>query len=222
MDTAAPSDVAKSLDARRVGYRPATTLDQSCSGCVFFDGGGYCQVVAGAIRPDYVCDRFTPVGTEGFDEYDAARWVPGGEAVEMSSSVPIAKSDDDAQLVFGWANIAADAMGVEVVDSHGDSIPGEELEFAAYEFVLSYGLTGDEHQGQATGRLVESFFLSAEKADAMGLTTTDGLPVAGWWVGFHIEDPATYALVKSGERPMFSIQGRAYDVQAIDEGADRG
>jgi hypothetical protein len=41
----------------------------------------------------------------------------------------------------------------------------------------------------------------------MGLAK-DALPV-GLWVGFKIDDADVWAKVKSGEYPMFSIQGKA-------------
>ena len=201
----ATDTVRKGLDQRRANYRVASDLASSCAQCVNYDGEGWCHVVAGSIRPDYVSDGFVAVGSP---EAQAAMDTTVPDAVFILSSDIALSANDDQQLVFGWANVALAADGTEVVDSHGDSIDPTDLEDAAYEFVLNYGLTGDQHEGSVTGRLVESFYLTAEKASAFGMTGAD-LPVSGWWVGFHIEDRDTYDLVKSGERPMFSIQGRA-------------
>jgi hypothetical protein len=108
----------------------------------------------------------------------------------------VAKLDAEQQLVFGWANVAADADGALLVER------------AAYAFVLQFGETGEQHQGGAVGRVVESFFVTDEKLAAMGLTGADGAPKAGWWVGFKVT-PETFAKVKAGAFTMFSIQGDA-------------
>lgn len=114
---------------------------------------------------------------------------------------------EDQRLIFGWANVAATADGQPVVDSHGDIIPPEVLEKAAYQFNLTFRDAGQMHSGGSVGRLVESFMSTPDKLEAMGLQR-DAMPV-GLWVGFKIDDADVWAKVKSGEYPMFSIQGRA-------------
>jgi hypothetical protein len=47
----------------------------------------------------------------------------------------------------------------------------------------------------------------------MGLVSKTA-PHVGWWVGFHLEDPALFAKVKAGDYTMFSIEGRAERVEA--------
>lgn len=114
---------------------------------------------------------------------------------------------EDERLVFGWANIAASVDGQPVVDSHSDTIPADVLEKAAYDYVLKFRDAGQMHSGGSVGRLVESFMATPQKLEAMGLAK-DALPV-GLWVGFKIDDADVWAKVKSGEYPMFSIQGKA-------------
>lgn len=124
----------------------------------------------------------------------------------MSDRSRIVKVDEDQQLVFGWANIAVTKSGETVVDAHADMIEGAELEKAAYEYVLKFGDTGVMHSGGSVGRLVESVVLTPEKASAMGIPS-GSVPEAGWWVGYRIDDPATFAKVKDGTYSCFSIQG---------------
>lgn len=126
---------------------------------------------------------------------------------EKSRKSKIAKVDEDRQLVFGWANVCVRCSGEPVVDYHDDVIDTEDLETAAYNFVLNFGETGENHAGVAKGRLIESFFVSPEKLQAMGLAK-NALPV-GWWVGFHVEDKRAWQKVKAGKHRMFSIQGMA-------------
>lgn len=114
---------------------------------------------------------------------------------------------EDERLVFGWANIAASVDGAAVVDSHSDTIPPTVLEKAAYDYVLRFRDAGQMHSGGSVGRLVESFMVTPQKLEAMGLAK-DALPT-GWFVGFKIDDADVWAKVKSGSYPMFSIQGRA-------------
>ena len=122
----------------------------------------------------------------------------------------IAKTDDEHRLVFGWANVAVGADGVQVEDLQGDLIDPHDLEFAAYDFVVKFASegTGEMHRGDAVGRLVESFIVTPEKLAAMGLVakSADALPKAAWWIGFQVE-PASFAKVKDGTFKMFSIQG---------------
>jgi hypothetical protein len=122
------------------------------------------------------------------------------------SDVQILKVEDQ-RLVFGWANVALSVDGQPVVDSHNDTIDADTLEKAAYDYVLRFRDAGQMHSGGSVGRLVESFMVTPDKLVAMGLAP-DALPV-GMWVGFKIDDADVWAKVKSGEYPMFSIQGKA-------------
>ena len=117
----------------------------------------------------------------------------------------IAKLDSERQIVFGYANVCIRCSGEQVVDSHEDMIDPQDLETAAYDFVLNFGETGENHEGVAKGRLIESFFITPEKLQKMGLAK-DALP-QGWWVGFKIFDKKAWQRVKNGDHRMFSIQG---------------
>jgi hypothetical protein len=116
------------------------------------------------------------------------------------ATVHVCKTDDDQQLVFGWASVA------DIVDSQGDIIEPHELEKAVYQFVRDYSLAGELHVGGPVGKIVESMVLTQEKAAAMGLPAPTS---AAWWIGMRVDDPEVFAKVKSGSYRMFSIQGRA-------------
>lgn len=119
----------------------------------------------------------------------------------------IAKTAQDQQLVFGWANVAIDETGQFPLDWDGDFTTPEELEKAAYEFVLKYRVTGENHEGEAKGQLVESVMFTKEKQASMGIP--EGVLPEGWWVGFHIPDAEVFKKIKSGEYSMFSVEGSA-------------
>ena len=111
------------------------------------------------------------------------------------------------QLVFGWSSVAVTKDGQTVEDSHGDLIDPQDLEDAAYGFVLKFRDMNERHMDGVTGQLVESFVVTPEKLEKMGLAP-DALP-AGWWTGFYVADPSVFEKIISGEYAMFSIEGSA-------------
>lgn len=119
----------------------------------------------------------------------------------------IKKQDADKQFIFGWANVAINKEGEQLVDWHGDMIDPEELENAAYEHVLEFRETGERHDPalRSKGRLIESIMFTKEKMEAMGIP--EGTLPQAWWVGYKIDDPETWDKIKKGEYRMFSIDG---------------
>lgn len=123
------------------------------------------------------------------------------------SSVMLSKVSNKENLVFGWANVSLKADGEVPIDWEGDVTAPEVLEKAAYQFVLKYRETGEMHQGEAQGHLVESIMFTKEKLAALGIP--EGSVPEAWWVGFHIPDDEVFAKVVSGKYKMFSIEGKA-------------
>jgi hypothetical protein len=180
------------------------------------------------------CDKCGSLmkGAEGSDEISCSYcekdigpgWATGEYSPEKRSSfvlsgrvVNVAKIAPEKQLVFGWLSVAVDNDGELVEDLHEDAIPPEELEGAAYEFVLIHRNAGEMHERtQGVGRLVESFCTTPEKLKAMGIPQGT-LPDCGWWVGFKVDDPDVWAKIKSGEYAAFSIGGTAMREEADDD-----
>ena len=131
------------------------------------------------------------------------------EEEDAKKSVSILKTDDDKRLVFGWASVSITVDGEQLEDRQKDMIDPEDLEEAAYEYVLNFRDTGEEHISsmRKKGKLVESVVFTEEKQRAMGIPPGT-LPVA-WWIGFKIEDNAAWERVKNGTYKMFSIEGKA-------------
>ena len=139
---------------------------------------------------------------------------------ELASNVikgrfKIAKSDDDKHLAFGWANVAIRADGEEIEDWQEDIIEPEELENAAYQYVLLYREGGEMHERGGAAVLVESVVFTEEKMQAMGIPAGT-LPI-GWWIGFKVTDEDVWEKVKDGTYPMFSIEGEAERIEVEDE-----
>lgn len=148
--------------------------------------------------------------------------VVDGKQAKITKSSPTEKSDemnaenfsifktsDDKRLVFGWASVSITIEGEQLEDRQQDMIDPEDLEEAAYEYVLNFRDTGEEHIStmRKKGKLVESCVFTEEKQKAMGIPP--GVLPVGWWIGFKIEDDAAWEKVKSGVYKMFSIEGVA-------------
>lgn len=117
----------------------------------------------------------------------------------------IMKSDDEKMLAFGWASVSMRIDGEVIEDWQKDIVEPEELEKAAYEFVLLYREGGEMHERGGAAVLIESVVFTEEKMQAMGIPVGT-LPV-GWWIGFKVLDEDVWEKVKDGTYSMFSIEG---------------
>ncbi len=129
----------------------------------------------------------------------------------------ILKASEDSRLVFGWASVCVTVDGKPVLDKQDDLIDPDELEKAAYEYVLNFRAGGEEHipEKRQKARLVESCVLTEEKQKAMGIPL-GSVPV-GWWIGFYVDDDEAWEKIKDGTYRMFSIEGTASRISE-DEG----
>ena len=131
---------------------------------------------------------------------------------EASKRFEVVKLDEAEHLVFGWASVSVRDGDELLTDLQGDRIEPEQLEEAAYDFVEHSREANEMHQSPPVGQLVESFALTPEKLDVMGLLRKSA-PKVAYWVGFRVS-PAVFAKVKAGQLPMFSIEGTAERVAA--------
>lgn len=127
--------------------------------------------------------------------------------IDEPIELDIAKMKTDEQLVFGWANVSVDKNGDIPLDWEGDITSPEVLEKAAYQFVLNYRESGEMHEGETTGYMIESVMFTKQKMEAIGIP--EGTIPEGWWIGFFIPDIEVVAKIKDGTYNMFSIQGKA-------------
>lgn len=126
---------------------------------------------------------------------------------DVQGTFRIAKANDEKRLAFGWANVSANEQGENLQDWQGDIVPIEVLETAAYDFVRLYREGGEMHERGGCAVLVESVVFTKEKMNALGIP--EGALPEGWWIGFYVTDDDVWEKVKSGEYPMFSIEGKA-------------
>lgn len=123
-----------------------------------------------------------------------------------TARVPIVRKQSKDQLAFGWASIAVRKDGTIVTDSQEDIIRVNQLERAAYGYVIRSRDASEMHDKRGVAVLVESCVFTPEKRLAMGLPIDSG--PTGWWVGYQIRDPEVWRKVESGEYAELSIGGR--------------
>lgn len=123
----------------------------------------------------------------------------------------ITKAKEDECLVSGWANVAVNADGSIPLDWQGDVIRPEVLEKAAINFMIDYRGSGEMHEGEEQGVVVESIVFTKEKQQAIGIP--EGTVPEGWFITVKVNNPEVFEKVKSGQYKMFSIQGSAKRIE---------
>lgn len=128
-------------------------------------------------------------------------------------SLQIVRKDAARHVVYGWAYVAKDADGVQVVDHSGEFVATvEELEKTFHEFMKESRDSGENHDGNDHGNVVvECVVFTKAKLAAMGIP--EGVVPMGAWVGVDV-GAETFAKVKDGDLLAFSIEGSAEKVAA--------
>lgn len=142
-----------------------------------------------------------------------------GKSSEKSEDIlkgrfKVMKSDDEKMLAFGWASVSMRVDGELVEDWQNDIVEPEELERAAYDYVLLYREGGEMHERGGAAVLIESIVFTEEKMRVMGIPIGT-LPV-GWWIGFKVTDKDVWNKVKDGTYNMLSIEGEAERIEVND------
>jgi Putative phage serine protease XkdF len=123
---------------------------------------------------------------------------------DFSFIVPIAKVDEDRQIVYGWASVIEED-GVVVTDKQDDQIEIDDLSKAAHAFMKFYRVGGDMHETMGTGEIVESIVFTKDVQKALGVD----LKKIGWFIGYHVTSADVWKRVKAKELVAFSFGGRA-------------
>ena len=136
--------------------------------------------------------------------------------IQKQGKLQITKVDKENRMVFGFFNVNKIADKVEY-DLQDDRIETEEIENAAYDFVLNARVAGDSHVRKGVGLLVESMVFTAEKQTSILKTLEKAgikdaqfnLGIEGWWGGFLVTDDEVLKKIIDGVYTMFSVGGRA-------------
>ena len=151
--------------------------------------------------------RLMPVKVD--NTVPAAGDIGKSDDLDIVWSGEFSKTDDEKRQVFGWASVV-EVNGQPVIDRQGDWITPDEIEKAAYEYVIKSRKGGDQHKRDGdqpfhASDLIESFVVTKEKIEKMGLPADT--PV-GWWIGFKVHNEDTWQDVKKGLKTGFSIHGK--------------
>jgi hypothetical protein len=136
---------------------------------------------------------------------------------DLQVSGEIAKFDVDKQQCFGWASVVK-VDGKDVIDKQSDLIEIDDIEEAAYDYVLNSRAGGDMHRRaddggvDAKATMIESMVFTPEKIAKMGLP--DDFPHS-WWIGLQVNDPDLWDDVKTGRKTKFSIHGIGQRTQVL-------
>ncbi len=146
-----------------------------------------------------------------YSSVDVTEEIPVDDSVTLSVDFSVYKAREDEQLVSGWANVAINKDGSVPLDWQDDVIAPATLEKAAINFMLDYRGSGEMHEGDSKGTVVESIVFTKEKQAAIGIP--EGTVPEGWFITVKVHDPEVFAKVKDGTYRMFSIQGTARRVK---------
>ena len=122
-----------------------------------------------------------------FSDYIQKSASPHPEEPEgiLKGRFKVMKSDDEKMLAFGWASVSVRVDGEVIEDWQKDIVEPEDLENAAYEFVLLYREGGEMHERGGAAVLIESVVFTEEKMRAMGyrqahFPSAGGLGLGSW------------------------------------------
>src|SRR5690606_26872158 len=122
------------------------------------DGSGYERTIITNSESVYLDD-------DTYIRYDESLYIEQ----PININVEIFKSNEFEKLVSGWASVAKNADGSLPLDWDGDIITAEALEKAAINFMLEYRESGEMHEGESIGTVVESIVFTKQKMKAIGI-----------------------------------------------------
>ena len=121
----------------------------------------------------------------------------------------LALKNDEQRLVYGWFSVV-EKNGEPVVDTQDHIITADVLQKAVHSFIMQSRVGKVMHEGEPVSVLVDSMVFTKEVQAALGID----LGAVGWFGAFKVLDDATWAAVKKGELPAFSIAGFAVGTES--------
>ena len=122
----------------------------------------------------------------------------GRQRVKLAATV--VRKDDELGILWGYASVG------DVVDLHGEVVPGEELIRASYEFMREYALSG-----AAVLNVNHDPELEIPRTQAVVVESTMHLfgTRPAWFIGVMLLDEQLKQLARDGDISGFSIEGWA-------------
>jgi hypothetical protein len=160
------------------------------------------------LRANARGDRLYAPGKDGTEllKYVAAHNGTSNASASVGKlgnhDLTLLKSEDEQRMVWGWASVVT-SKGSTIYDTQGDSMTADVMEKAATDFMLNCREGHVMHLGKQVATVVHSLPITKQVAAAFGLTCD----VEGWAIAMKVHDDDTWALVKAGVLPAFSIGG---------------
>lgn len=117
----------------------------------------------------------------------------------VSGQFKICKRDNGKHRVFGYAIASTDEKGN--VGLQGHTVSAMDFELAIYEFLQNMPV----NESDQPASVIESCVFTKEKQKAIGIPPGI-LPSLAYWIGFEINDPAIWEMIKTSEFPVFTIE----------------
>jgi uracil-DNA glycosylase len=108
----------------------------------------------------------------------------------------IIKADKDKQIITGIV------LEPDTVDAQGDTVSKEEIEKAAWRYMVSSRVIGLKHRDVAEAEVVESFIAPVDL-----LLGGQEVAKGSWIMSVHVTDKDLWDSVKDGELQGFSVGG---------------
>lgn len=179
---------------KRVGAKEKTTATEIFNFPLMTDDNvnGYARIEY--MGPSESSYTFT-------NEYGQAVTDESAHSDQIFVTAEIFKAIEEKRLVTGVV------MEPGEFDAHGDITMADEIENAAYVYMLNSQVVGDQHSQPAPAKIVESYIAPQD------LTIGDQAVKEGSWVmTVKVEDDEMWEAVKSGDYTGFSIGGFAQKV----------
>jgi len=157
------------------------------------------DTVTGYARIEYVSPSETTWTSENSYGGQVSETMSSSEQVFVTSE--IFKANEEKRLVTGVV------MEPGEFDAHGDITMAEEIENAAYVYMLNSQVVGDQHSEPAPAKIVESYIAPADFQIG-----SDEVKAGSWVMTVKVEDDEMWEAVKSGDYTGFSIGGFAQKV----------
>lgn len=117
----------------------------------------------------------------------------------VSGQFRICKRDNGKHRVFGYAIASTDEEGN--VSLQGHTVSAMDFELAIYEFIRNLPVNKSDHPAS----VIESCVFTKEKQQAIGIPPGI-LPSLAYWIGFEINNPAIWEMIKASDFPVFTIE----------------
>jgi uracil-DNA glycosylase family 4 len=184
---------AKEIE-KRLGVREMETVSTVFNLPLTADG-----TISGYARVEYVSPSETTWTTS--DTYGNVTSDTQTTSEQVFVTSEIFKKEDEKRCVTGVV------MEPGEFDAHGDVTSADEIENAAYVYMLNSQVVGQQHSEPAPAKIVESYIAPVDMEIGGGFVKQ-----GSWVMTVKVDDDDLWDAVKAGDYTGFSIGGFAQKV----------